>query len=260
MTRALILAAGQGERLRPLTKDKPKCLVELCGKSILERQIRTLNESGVDDIHILTGYQKSKIESIGFPTTYNSRFKHTNMVVSMFKALKFIEKDGDLLISYGDIVFEKKNLDLLLDCDDDIAIMTDIKWLDLWNERMDNPLEDAETLILDKDNYIIELGKKPSNYDQIQGQYTGLIKIKSNKTKELIEFYKSLDRNASYDNKNFDNMYMTTFIQLLINAGWGVKASLVENGWLEIDSVNDLYNYEQLEKKGLLSHFYKIEN
>lgn len=260
MTRALILAAGRGERLRPLTNDKPKCLVKLCGKSILERQISTLSLSGVNDINILTGYQSGKIESIGFPTIFNSRFKHTNMVASMFEAESFIKKDGDLLISYGDIVFEKKNLDLLLNCDDDMAIMTDIKWLDLWKERMDNPLEDAETLIMDKDNYITELGKRPKNYEQIQGQYTGLIKIKSNKTKELIKFYKSLDRNVSYDNKNFDNMYMTTFIQLLINYGWGVKASLVENGWLEIDSINDLNNYELLEKKGLLSRLYKIEN
>ena len=92
MTRVLILAAGQGERLRPLTNNKPKCLVEFCGKSILERQINTLNASGLNDIHILTGYQSSKIESMGFPTTYNSRFKHTNMVASMFEAIKFIEK------------------------------------------------------------------------------------------------------------------------------------------------------------------------
>ena len=99
---------------------------------------------------------------------------------------------------------------MLLDCDDDIAIMIDLKWLDLWNARMDNPLEDAETLVMDKNHYIIELGRKPKSYNQIHGQYTGLIKIKSNKTKKLIEFYKSLDRNASYDNKNFDNMYMTT--------------------------------------------------
>ena len=56
MTRALILAAGQGTRLRPLTNDKPKCLVPLLGKSLLERQVDTLKKSGVTNIHIATGY------------------------------------------------------------------------------------------------------------------------------------------------------------------------------------------------------------
>ena len=55
MTRALILAAGKGNRLRPLTDDKPKCLVPLFGKSLLERQINTLEDVGIVNIHIATG-------------------------------------------------------------------------------------------------------------------------------------------------------------------------------------------------------------
>ena len=55
-------------------------------------------------------------------------------------------------------------------CDDDIALMIDAKWKDLWSLRQDNPLDDAETLVMDNDGYIIELGKKPQSYEQIQGQ------------------------------------------------------------------------------------------
>ena len=71
MTRALILAAGQGTRLRPLTNDKPKCLIPLLGKSLLERQVDTLKKSGVTNIHIATGYRSDQIESLGFSMEIN---------------------------------------------------------------------------------------------------------------------------------------------------------------------------------------------
>ena len=258
MTRALILAGGQGTRLRPLTNDKPKCLVELCGRSLLSRQVETLHSCGINDIHIVTGYLKEKIEAQGFNTSYNSRFDKTNMVESLFSALAFIEQTGDLIISYGDIVYEPGNLQRLLDCDNEIAIMVDRKWADLWLLRFENPLEDAETLILDDDNYITELGKKSENYDSSQGQYTGLIKLRSDKTKDFIAFYNDLDRDAIYDGKDFDNMYMTSFIQLLINKGWKVKACMVDSGWLEIDSIEDLDTYENMQSNGVLERFYKL--
>ena len=77
---------------------------------------------------------------------------------------------------------------------------------------------------------------------------------------ELIEFYNQLDPSAIYDDKDFDNMYMTSFLQLLIDNGWKIKAVLVNNGWLEIDSINDLSKYEALAKEGKLDRFFKVEN
>ena len=53
--KAIILAAGKGTRLRPLTNSKPKCLVELAGKSLLEHQLDTLFECGITDIHVIGG-------------------------------------------------------------------------------------------------------------------------------------------------------------------------------------------------------------
>jgi len=258
MTRVLILAAGQGTRLRPLTNDKPKCLVPLLGKSLLDRQVDTIKKCGVNDIHIATGYRADQIEALGFSTSINNRFDSTNMVESLFSALPFIEKEGDLIIAYGDIVYEPKNLVALLACDDEIALMIDSKWRDLWSLRLENPLDDAETLLTDEDGYVTELGKKPDSYEQIQGQYTGLIKIRGEKIDDFVKFYQSLDRNAYFDGKDFDNMYMTSFLQLLIDSGWQAKAVLVENGWLEIDSVEDLSQYETMAKEGKLDQFYKV--
>ena len=90
------------------------------------------------------------------------------------------------------------------------------------------------------------MGKKPVNYDKIHGQYTGLIKIKANKIGDFISFYEGLNKQSKYDGQSFENMYMTSFIQLLINNGWAVKAAIVNDGWLEIDSVEDLELYQSL--------------
>ena len=83
---AIILAAGKGERLRPLTNDKPKCLVELFGKSLLEWQIETFQNSGITDITVVSGY---KSDLINFPETTilkNEKYNSTNMAETLFCA------------------------------------------------------------------------------------------------------------------------------------------------------------------------------
>lgn len=258
MTRTLILAAGQGTRLRPLTDDMPKCLVPLQGKSLLERQLATLKSSGISNITVATGYRAERIESLGLRTFYNPRFETTNMVESLFAARDFISQDGDLIIAYGDIVYEKDNLERLLACEDEIALMIDLEWKRLWSLRLENPLDDAETLVMDRDGYVTELGKKPKNYERIQGQYTGLIKIRGDKLEDFLGLYDSLDRAATYDGKSFENMYMTSFLQLLIDSGWRAKAVCVKNGWLEVDSVEDLKQYEAMARQGSLDEYFQL--
>jgi choline kinase len=259
MTRALILAAGEGTRLQPHTLDKPKCLVPLLGRSLLERQKAVLLRSGIHDIHIAAGYRADQIMALGFNVSINNRFNSTNMVATLFSALPFIEKEGDLLIAYGDIVYQQDNLEKLLACDDEIALMIDRQWKKYWELRLDDPLQDAETLVMDTNGYIKELGKKPGDYERIQGQYTGLIKVRADKIPQFVAFYNNLDRSGTYDDKNFDNMYMTSFLQALIDANWKARASLVNNGWLEVDTVKDLELYENMARNGQLQNICQLD-
>jgi choline kinase len=255
MTKVLILAAGQGTRLRPITNDRPKCLVPLLGKSLLERQTDVLKSAGLTNIHIATGYRADQIEKLGYKTSYNPLFNKTNMVESLFSALEFIEGKEDLIIAYGDIVYQKNNLDKLLALNDEIALMIDKEWKSFWSLRLENPLDDAETLKLDDEDFVTELGKKTESYADVQGQYTGLIKLRGDKVSDFISFYNSIDRDIIYDGQDFNNMYMTSFLQMMIDSGWKVKAALVNNGWLEIDTVEDLSLYESLALKGQLKKF-----
>ena len=63
--RAIVLAAGMGTRLLPLTRDRPKCLVELAGRPLLERQIAVLRRVGIDDISVVTGYRSDQVKPPG---------------------------------------------------------------------------------------------------------------------------------------------------------------------------------------------------
>ena len=257
--RSLILAAGQGSRLQPLTNDIPKALVKLCNKTLLERQISTLRANGISDIAVVTGYLGEQIKKLGFNCFHNSDYSSTNMVYSIFKALPFLEKKGDLLISYGDIIYEQSNLKKIINSNAAINVMVDMEWLRYWKLRFSNPLSDAESLILDDDCSIKELGLKTQNYNNIQGQYIGLIKIREDKVKDFIKFYNDLGKNSPSSVFDFSNMFLTEFIQLLIDSGWEVKATCIRGGWLEVDSYKDLKIYEDLAKNNKLDIYCKLD-
>ena len=256
MTRAIILAAGQGLRLRPLTDNKPKCLISLHGKTLLERQVQVLKKAGIHDIHVVGGYCVEQIRKAGYNCSSNPQYETTNMVETLFSARPFIEAGGDLIISYGDIVYQDDNLQKVLRCDDEICLMIDLNWRRYWELRFENPLSDAETLTFDSKGYITELGKKPNGFDRIKGQYTGLIKVRADKIKGFVKFYKTLDRKKIYDGKDFSNMYMTSFLQHLIDIGIPVRANLVNNGWLEVDTLQDYELYNKMLEEGSLVNYY----
>ena len=112
---------------------------------------------------------------------------------------------------------------------------------------MENPLDDAETLRIDMNSNIYEIGRKTNSLDEIEGQFISLIKVSKEILPKILDFYYGLDTKGNYDGIGFDNMFMTTFLQLLINAGYLVRAVKINGGWLEIDTIADLnaYNRDQ---------------
>lgn len=237
----LILAAGQGKRLMPLTDNKPKCMVEYNGRVIIDSIVDTAKYYGIKDIAIISGYKGEVLERYlkekNIIFYRNQKYSSTNMVSTLFCAKEFM--DDDLIITYSDIVYKQEVLKKIIESKDDFSLIIDRKWKELWLKRMDNPLDDAETLKI-KNGKIVEIGKKPRNYDDIQGQYVGLIKISKNILERVKHFYESLDKNTEYDGQNFENMYMTSFIQKIIDNLVSVKPIFIDGGWVEIDSVNDL--------------------
>ena len=257
-TKAIVLAAGFGSRLMPYTIDRPKCLVELVGKSILERQMDVFTELGIADVHVVGGYKFEKFAGLGHKLIFNELFETTNMVSSLFKASEHFDGRSDVVVCYGDIVFETSVLAEILRCDSDVALVSDLGWENLWNLRMADPLSDAESFKVDAEGYITELGKKPHSTREIEGQFIGLIKFSRNFTPQLPDLYGNLNRNLTYDGQVFDQMYMTSFLQHLIELGNKIKAVPIERGWLEVDSVEDLSIYESLYASGDLDRYCRL--
>lgn len=252
--KAIILAAGQGNRLRPLTDCKPKCMVEFKGRPLIDYILSTMSECGINDIIIVNGYKKEILLEYltGRKIKYyeNKRFAVTNMVTTLFCAEK--EMNEDIIISYSDIIYTKEVLQRLVENKDAVAVTVDKDWRRLWDIRNLDPLLDAETMKIDNEGYIVELGKKPKDCSAINGQYMGLIKISKESVDKIVKFYKSLDRKVLYDGKPFELMYMTSFIQSVIDELMPVKAVLVYSGWLEVDSYRDLEQYEKISSDNYL--------
>ena len=127
MTRAIILAAGQGTRLRPLTDDIPKAMVKLFGTSIIEHQVACLRRAGISRISIVAGYRADRFAALGLPVIVNHDFESTNMVASLATAREEMLESPleDVLICYGDIVYQDANLAAVLRSDAEVAVMVD---------------------------------------------------------------------------------------------------------------------------------------
>ena len=194
----------------------------------------------------------------------NPNFKTTNMVETLFCAKEKLT--NSVIVSYGDIIFEKNVLQKLIDSNDDISVVIDKNWKKYWEMRFDNPLNDIESLILD-DGYISNIGQKVNSFDKIQGQYIGLMKFQNEGMSFLLDFYenakkKSKDERVNILNSNlpFEKSYMTDLLQGLINAGCKIKAVPVNNGWLELDSYHDYEVYNKKYKDGTISDLISVNS
>lgn len=130
VTRAVILAAGVGERLRPLTDETPKCLVEVGGKPILLRALSTLARCGFSEVVIVVGHCRSRIQEAvgdvfqGMKIQYvlAPEYDKTNNVVSLWQARDSL--DRDVLLLEADVIFEEKVLRRLLQADGNAMIVS----------------------------------------------------------------------------------------------------------------------------------------
>lgn len=245
---ALILAAGFGSRLIPLTSHQPKCMVECKGKRIIDCEIEALRGAGSEKIAVVGGYLFEVLEqhllSRGISDIFcNSNYANTNMVSTFFCARDFllecIKTKQDLIVSYADIIYHPSIVKKLEQAQGEFCVVVDLEWERLWRKRFDDPLSDAETLKLG-DGKIVELGKKPQSMDEIEGQYIGLFKFSYLFLQRVLEEYDAMDRGGIYDGCSFEKMYMTSFLQYLIDRFDNATPVFINGNWGEIDCVSDL--------------------
>lgn len=240
--KVIILAAGMGTRLMPHTGDRPKCMVFLAGQSILSYQLQVLKNRGLNDITIVTGYRQEKLIAPGAARVNNDDYATTNMAYSLFCARDALSQGQAVLVAYADIIYSDSVLDSLLAATSHICVTVDLKWQEYWSRRFGDPLRDAETLRLDADGRILELGRKPRSLDEIEGQYIGLMKFSAQGVAALMTCYDQALSQGTLGGTSVEKAYMTDLLQHVIHSGYAVQSVPIRGQWIEIDSTQDLVN------------------
>ena len=240
-TKALIIAAGLGSRLKKHTENLPKCMLDFGGKTLLQRQLEAYKNSGVDDISLIRGYKKEKIKYKGIKYFENTDYRNNNILNSIFYAEKFI--NGNIIISYSDILFDSSVVQRTLESNHDISVVVDIDWRGYYVGRKDHPISEAENVIFNSNNEVEKIGKINKGNQEVHGEFIGMIKLSDHGTKIFKENFHRLKKiywNKPFQRaKIFQKAYLTDFIQELVDIGIKVHCVIIESGWKEIDTVED---------------------
>ena len=235
--KAIILAAGRGTRMKDLTDDRPKCLVELRGRALLDLQLEAVLEAGVEEIAVVTGYRREMLASRGLTEFYNSRWAETNMVSSLACAEDWLKLEP-CIVSYSDIFYGSYAVKSLMKSGAPLALTYDPNWLQLWKRRFGDPLLDAETFRLTSEGTLADIGNKPSSVGEVQGQYMGLLRFTPRGWAEVARIRSTLSA------AECDRIHMTGTLQMLIKSKrFPVHAIPYRGKWGEIDSDADLSVY-----------------
>ena len=174
--KAIILAAGRGSRMGNKTETLPKCLTTLWGKTLLEHQLTAIKQAGIEEIAVVTGYKAEEICKHKPNLTYfhNENWANTNMVATLLKAESWLNSDT-CHVSYADIIYESAAITALLNNTDNIALTYYTEFLQLWEKRFDNPLDDLETFKIDGNSYLKEIGQKPQTVNEVEVKLSILV-------------------------------------------------------------------------------------
>ena len=245
--KTIILAAGRGSRLGERTKDRPKCMCTLLGRTLLDRCLSSLAAAGVEpaDTGIVTGYRSEMFPVSNVTYFHNPDWEKTNMFWSLTMAREWLKAEP-CIVCYSDVVFSPGAVRSLAECGAPLAITYYTGYWDLWSRRMEDPLADLETFRLSEEGRLLEIGKKPRGRDEIQGQFMGLLRF----TPESWAWVEETIRQPMA--KTVEKLDMTTLLQELLQREYPVQAISTSDLWLECDSEQDILVYEREFSKELM--------
>lgn len=236
---ALMLAAGKGSRLGKYTKDNTKCMLEVNGKTLLERTIDSLLEANIDKFIIVLGYKKENVinfikekeldKKINIIYVYNDIYDTTNNIYSLYLAKEYLKNDDTILLE-SDIIYDKSIIKKLVDSNYESAAV-----VAKYNEWMDGTV-----VTLNKSNVIKNfIEKKDFEYKDVSSYY---------KTVNIYKFSKDFSNRfylpflESYIKCYGNNDYYELVLKVIANLKDVKLYGYVLNNelWYEIDDCQDL--------------------
>jgi len=240
VTTALLLAAGMGKRLQPLTCDAPKCLTEINGIPILERQIRCLRHWGFERLLVVTGYLEHRIREFleersgGLVIDYivSPQYRTTNNIYSLWLARELIREPFLLLES--DLVFDQFLLrDMLVP--NKIAVARMELWLN------------GSTVSVDPFGRIVDFRVGQRAVPGVSSYKTvNTYSLSSSSWQRVVE---RLDRRVSAGRVN--DYYEAVFAEMVADGSLSFQPVFFDDGpWCEVDTLEDVHEAERLFSRG----------
>ncbi|HYI79196.1 MAG TPA: phosphoenolpyruvate mutase [Chryseolinea sp.] len=234
---SIVLAASQGS-LGDLTKDTPKTLLEVNGKSLLNTQVEEFNQMGIKDITVVRGFKKEKVKLSNINTVDNEEFASTKELYSLYLAKNYIKENT--LISYGDIIFKPYVLHELLNDQNNITIVVDA---DCEEDGLDKDFVSASEKY-DRTNYLgtsvfKRMGTTLARKD-IFGEFIGLWKVNQTGATQVVNALEKLSKSD-----NFKSMTCTDLFNE-ITKEHTIAVKYISGAWLDVDTLVDLQNAGKL--------------
>ncbi|MGH9805111.1 MAG: NTP transferase domain-containing protein [Candidatus Acidiferrales bacterium] len=224
-TLAVILAAGAGTRLRPLTEDRPKCLLEAGGRALLDYQLDALAANDVREVLVVTGFCAEQIvERYGtrVRALYDSEYETTNNLHSLWTARRELA-GRDVLCLHADVLFHPAILPPCLEAEHDVTAVLDRA---LVEETMKARVEEHR---------VVEIGKRIPPAKQF-GTFLGIARFAPAASTALVDALEKLVEDEAHRQS-----YFVACLPLLARQGLQIGYSLTEGlAWIEIDTLEDL--------------------
>ena len=244
--KAIFISAGEGSRLGNITKDLPKSLVDVNGKSILERQIETFRNNGIKEIIVIIGPNKDKFQLKNIEYVVDKKFHDHEQLGSLMAANKHFQ--NDVVISFGDVIVDNNIMKQVIESTYDIGVAIDLNWEKKYENRTQHPKSEAD-LALIKSNKLIKIKKNlnPTENHQL-GEFLGIIKLSNVGSKKFLNIFQSLNsfhEGEIHDAPSLQKAYLTDMIDELIQINEVVNPIFIDGVWFEIDTIEDLENIRE---------------
>jgi choline kinase len=249
--KAILIAAGMGRRLSPYTDDRPKCLVEVAGRSLMHRALDALRSVGVTEFVIVRGYLGDHLTAalrserdVSFLD--NSDYPRNNILLSLMHAESAM--DGGFFCSYSDIVFRPEVAEALAASPHDLSLVVDPFWAEAYDGRSDHPVPEAELFATEAASQRIRrVGKQAVPPSEACGEFIGLWKASAAGADWLRSLYQRRRAELGLDRPygraaRLEVAYLTDLFNDLIAEGRPLNAVQIARpcSWREIDTVQDL--------------------
>jgi phosphoenolpyruvate phosphomutase len=235
-TRAIVLAASQGEALGELTADRPKAMVNVGGKALLWHILDTYRAAGVKDLAVVRGYKKAAVNLTNVKYFDNDAYATTQEVASLACAVEAVE--GDVIVSYGDVLLKKYIVQELVETDDDFVVMVDSNYHESRNKgRAADYVTCSEPSSKRAFYNTVTLKSvRPESDADVHGEWMGVVKFSQRGAKVVADKLRGL----ATEPERLRTMKLPDLLQLLVQGGHAVRVIYTSGHWLDVDSVDDV--------------------